>query len=176
MHKDPTPIERVRILTTYANIFTTHLCKNTIDRSSSSMTHGMIYICNFLGLKFIQEFPETTITRSTTIPTDNPSFPQRTTSELQIWLATSLAARSQYIQEVIIVRELIASASACFVPFNIYDALFTFTSASSGGFTQGGAGTCQFPGCSKPVFPGSSYCSKTHRECASLLISTLILG
>src|SRR5271156_6374250 len=25
--------------------------------------------------------------------------------------------------------------------------------------------TCQFPGCSKPVFSGSTYCSKSHREC-----------
>ena len=89
--------------------------------------------------------------------------------------ASSLAAQSQYFQEVIIVRNLIASASACFVPFNIYDALFDFTSASSGGSTQGAAGICQFPGCLKPVFPGSNFCSIIHRECASLLISTLIL-
>ena len=125
-----------------------------------------VYICIVLGLQFIQEFPATTITRSTI---HNPSFQQRTTSELQIWpLATSLAAQSQYLQEVIIVRELIASALACFVPFDIYDALFDFTSASCGGSTQGAAGTCHFPGCSKPVFSGSNFCSKTHRECVSL--------
>ena len=132
-----------------------------------------VYICNVLGLQFIQGFPATTITRSTI---HNPSFQQRTTSELQIWpLVTSLAAQSQYLQEVIIVRELIASALACFVQFDIYDALFDFTSASCGGSTQGAAGICQFPGCLKPVFPGSNFCSIIHRECASLLISTLIL-
>jgi len=132
-----------------------------------------IYMCVCVTFWDCKSFRTTTITRST-IPI--PSFPQRTTSELQIWpLATSLVAQSQYFQEVIIVRELIASASVCFVQFNIYDALFDFTSASSGGSTQGAAGTCQFPGCSKPVFPGGNFCSRTHRECASLLISTLIL-
>ena len=82
--------------------------------------------------------------------------------------ATSLAAQSLYFQEVIFVRKLIESALACFVPFDNYDASFDFTSASSGGSTQGAAGTCHFPGCSKPVHTGSNFCSKTHRECVSL--------
>ena len=29
--------------------------------------------------------------------------------------------------------------------------------------------SCQFPGCSKPAFQGSSYCSKSHREYVSLI-------
>lgn len=90
-------------------------------------------------------------------------------------LASSPVVRNLYMREARTAQGPTASAFDSFKAklFNSHFITSTAPAPAQAGIPNRNpaSGLCQFPGCSKPVFPGSDYCTRSHREYVRRLMS-----